>query len=285
MTGTCRAACGVAAPYDLIMAAGTPIAVRRVGRGAPVLCLHATGHGGRDFDAFTDLATPEGFEVVVVDWPGQGASPTDATGAPADSVRYAAILAELVSALFPEQKPIILGNSIGGMTALRYTTEYPDAVRALVLADPGGLIPIDSPTRTEIGLMVRFFEAGARGAFWYPAAFALYYSLVLPGRPARDQRARIIAAATETASVIRDAWKSFARPDADLRKVLAALDVPVLFTWSRHDHVVSWRRSRAAVARARSAQVQLFDGGHSAFLEAPGPFFEAFSRFALGLGE
>lgn len=278
-----RAATGVQSPFHLVEAAGTPVAVARRGRGTPVLCLHATGHGGRDFDAFSALASSAGFEVVVLDWPGQGASPADATGAPAGGERYAEILAALIPKLFADRPPIILGNSIGGLAALRFAALCPGAARALVLVDPGGLIALDGLTRCVIGAMAAFFAAGARGAAWFPVLFSLYYRMVLPGRPARTQRRRIVAAGRETAPVLQQAWTSFALPTSDLRRALAGLDLPILFVWSRQDRIVSWSRSRAAVKTARNASVRFFPGGHAAFLEAPDPFFRAFVSFAGGL--
>jgi hypothetical protein len=65
--------------------------------------------------------------------------------------------------------------------------------------------------------MVWFFCAGVRGARWFPAAFAAYYHLVLPEKPAAEQRARIVASAHEIAPILVQAWRSFGEPEADIR--------------------------------------------------------------------
>ncbi len=167
-----RRAIGVQPPYDLVEAAGTNVAIARRGAGLPVLCLHAAAHGGRDFESLVDALVPLGFEMVCVDWPGHGASPPDASGQPASAKRYAAVLNDLIPVLFGDARPIVIGNSIGGAAALIAALEKPEAMRALVLCNPGGLAPLDSLAIAVIKLLVRFFEAGpaARIGFQSPMA-------------------------------------------------------------------------------------------------------------------
>ena len=281
---TLRHQLGVVEPFSLLAAGGTQIAVGRRGAGVPVLCLHAIAHGGRDFDAFADRVTGLGFEVVCADWPGQGRSPGDATGTPASAARYADILVELLEQLFqPDDPPIVLGNSIGGAAAIMAAERRPELVRALVLSNPGGLAAVDGFVRRSCRFLSGAFAAGARGASWYPGAFGLYYRLVLPRRPARCQRIRIIAACRETARVLSEAWASFAETGADIRDVLLRLRLPVFFAWAKDDQIVSWGRSRAAVIQS-GARVEHFRGGHSPFLEDPDRFAKSFACFVHDIG-
>src|SRR5262249_57743760 len=90
----------------------------------------------------------------------------------------------------------LLGNAIGGAAAIRYAATHPERVTALVLENPGGLDAADDRVgRTAIAAMVAFFAAGARGAGWFPAAFAAYYRLVLQRAPAAPHRPRSAASA------------------------------------------------------------------------------------------
>ena len=281
---TFRYRVGVVEPYSMVLAAGTTIAVSRRGAGVPVLCLHAVAHGGRDFEAFTERVAGEGFEVVCADWPGQGRSPPDATAAPASAARYAEILTDMIAQLFPTgPRPILIGNSIGGAAAIIAAERRPDLVHALVLSNPGGLTPVDGLVRSFCRAQSRIFAAGAGGAFWYRAFFGLYYRLVLPRSPAKAQRGRIIAACKETATVLSQAWASFAEPDADIREQLFRLRQPVLFAWARDDQIVSFGRSRAAVLKSKAA-VAMFRGGHSPFMEDPDRFAKRFIAFARTAG-
>jgi len=62
---------------------GVRLAVTREGRGPPVVCLHAIGHDGGDFEAFAE-AMKARFEIIRIDWPGQGRSGPDAHPANGD---------------------------------------------------------------------------------------------------------------------------------------------------------------------------------------------------------
>lgn len=259
---------------------GTRLAVARSGKGPAVVCLHAIAHGGRDFEAFAKLVGDR-FEVIRIDWPGQGRSGPDRQ--PASAARYADLLSRALPMLGIE-RPILIGNSIGGAAALIHAGRAGANVRAVVACDPGGLVEIDERARKAIALMVRFFAAGERGAGWFGLAFRVYYRfLVLPKRAAKVQRRRIIAAGYENARVLREAWESFATPEADLRTLAATLDMPVWFAWARSDRIVSLKQSRPAIDAMKNARVTQFSGGHSPFLERPKAFAKAFVKFASSL--
>jgi pimeloyl-ACP methyl ester carboxylesterase len=278
---TLRAAAGAWEPVEFHAAAGARVAVARKGRGPAVVCLHATGHGARDFELFADRVG-DSFEVIAVDWPGQGLSPSDA--APASAHRYSQILEELIPAL-TSTPVIVVGCSIGGAAAIELAARRSDLVRALVLCDPGGLVAIDPAVRFIIGRMTAFFAAGARGARWFPWAFSKYYGLVLSGAPARMQRERIVASAREIAPVLAEAWASFGQPSADLRALAPMVKCPTLFAWAKHDRVIPWDRCKAAATMFPDHRVEMFEAGHAAFLEDPDPFAASFTRFAGALGE
>jgi pimeloyl-ACP methyl ester carboxylesterase len=255
------------------------LAVQRTGAGVPLVCLHAVGHAARDFADFARRFAPH-YEIISVDWPGHGASGPDPK--PPSSARYAELLVSLLDQLGVE-RPILLGNSIGGGAVIRYASQRP--VRALILCDSGGLFAIDWSVRLACAMFAAFFARGARGAAWFRRVYALYYRhVVLPSPAARARRAEIIADGPVLAPLLRDAWRSFARPDADLRAELEALRVPIWFAWAARDRVIPYARAKACIARCRGAQLSLFPAGHSAFLECPDAFAEGFARFAKTLG-
>lgn len=277
--GALRAATGAWSPVEFHQAGGARIAVARRGRGPVVVCLHATGHGGRDFEEFA-ARVGDAFKVVAVDWPGQGLSP--ACGEAASAAFYARLLEDLLPRV-AGGPAILVGCSIGGAAALELASRRKDLVRALVLCDPGGLLPVDATVRLATRAMSAFFAAGARGAFWYPKAFELYYRMVLPAPAARGQRGRIVAAAVETAPILAEAWTSFGQPDADLRPRIAHVACPVLVAWAKNDRVLPWARCKSAALQLRDVRVELFDGGHAAFLEDPARFEGVFRAFAASL--
>jgi pimeloyl-ACP methyl ester carboxylesterase len=254
---------------------GIRIAYDDDGQGPVLLCLHSIAHGASDFAPLRERLRDR-CRMIALDWPGHGRSGEDRV--PATSARYAEIAERFVDAL-ELRDVILLGNSIGGAVAIRLAARRPDVVRALVLADSGGLDRVDRLVRTVTRGMAAFFAAGARGARWFPRAFAFYYRIVLPAPAAAAQRRRIVAASREMAPRLAEAWRSFSEPDADLRDAAAHVDRPVLVAWAKRDRVLQLRRSRPAIARIPGVRLELFGGGHAPFLECPDEFAATLRAF------
>ncbi|HUA36434.1 MAG TPA: alpha/beta fold hydrolase [Candidatus Binataceae bacterium] len=101
--------------------------------------------------------------------------------------RYAEVLARFVDAARID-RAVLIGNSIGGAAAVQYAASHPERVAGIVLENPGGLDVInDRMGRIALGLVIQFFKAGARGAWWFPAAYRTYYSRVLAAWAKNDQ--------------------------------------------------------------------------------------------------
>jgi pimeloyl-ACP methyl ester carboxylesterase len=268
---------GVPADASLITVEGTQVAVSREGKGPPLVCLHATGHGGGDFAALARALSGE-YEVFRIDWPGQGRSPDSI---PPSIEGYGKLLIALLDQL-GIANPTLIGNSIGGAAAIHYAVARP--VRALVLCNAGGLVRIDAVTRAFCAMFVRFFETGVQGEFLFMKAFALYYRrLVLPRAAAAEQRERIIAAGYQLAPLIREAWRSFGEPASDLRGHLRSLRAPVWVAWARDDRVIPLALCKRAIDTIPNVKLSLFDAGHAAFLEQPAAFLAGFREFMAGV--
>ncbi|HEV7733869.1 MAG TPA: alpha/beta fold hydrolase [Candidatus Binatia bacterium] len=276
---TRRAALGATAPCQHRLVDGVTLAYDDRGTGPAVVCLHAIGHGASDFRSLGDALAAH-RRVIAVDWPDHGNSSSDHQ--PASAARYEALLARLLDALALDDV-VLVGNSIGGAAALRYAASHPDRVRGLVLVNPGGLDPGDGVAPIAIAAMVRFFAAGASGARWFPAAFAAYYRMVLPARAAAAQRARIVAAGTESARVLADAWRSFGEPSADLRALVPQVRCPVLVAWAVRDRLNQLRRCRPAIGRFANGRLETFAAGHAPQLETPEAFTASLTRFLAEL--
>jgi 4,5:9,10-diseco-3-hydroxy-5,9,17-trioxoandrosta-1(10),2-diene-4-oate hydrolase len=249
---------------------GVRLVYEEHGTGEPIVCLHAIGHDRSDF------RTLQGGRVIALDWPGQGESSADRS--PPSARRYRDLLGGFLDALGLD-RVVLVGNSIGGAAAIEYAAAHPERVRALVLMNPGGLDAGGRLARFFINMMVRFFAAGARGARWFGRAFAFYYKLVLRQNAAAATRARIIAAGYELAPLLRDAWRGFGRPEADLRALAPSIHCPTLFAWARHDRFIQFRRSKEAIARFPDAHLELFDAGHAPQLETPEELNAALRKF------
>jgi len=275
-----RFALASAEPRSLHRVLGVDLSVHDGGGDKPtLLCLHAIGHGGGDF-AQVEAAFGADWRVITVDWPGHGHSGPDTE--PVSAQRYAVLLDALISELKLEHV-VLLGNSIGGAAAMRYAAAHPENVRALVLANPGGLDPGGLFAGLFIGNLVSHFEQGERNEARFEPWFRGYYADILVTESSRAQRERIVAAGYEHAPLLAQAWRSFAAPEANVGALIPTLTMPVLFTWAKRDALVSWDRNRAAVERFPHATVEFFDAGHAAFLEDPEAFRESLARFLATL--
>jgi pimeloyl-ACP methyl ester carboxylesterase len=265
---------GVPAGSLELLVDGVRLAVAREGKGLPVVCLHAIGHGGGDYEAFA-AALRDRFEIIRIDWPAQGRSGPDSKAA--TPARYAELLRGVIEQLALEA-PIIIGCSIGGATAIRYASDHP--VRALVLANAGGLVEVTRSVQRACLFLAGIFAAGARRAWWYKAFFSAYYRMVLPTPAASAQRRRIVASAYEIAPALEDAWRHFAvAEDADQRQRLLALDIPILVAWAMNDRINQFKIVAPAIARIKRGRLAKFAAGHAAFLERPEEFVREFCTF------
>lgn len=254
-----------------------PLAIRTIGSGPPVICLHALGHDSSDFDPLAARLSDR-FRFVLVDWPGHGAAGLDAV--PVSAKRYAELLDLALPALNLDS-PIVIGNSIGGATAILYASRNP--VRGVVLCNSGGLIEV-TPAITRIcNTFARLLGGGERGAFWFPALYALYYRLVLVTPAARARRSQIVANGPRLAKFLREAWVSFGQPDADLRTLAANLTVPIWVAWAIRDKVLPLKNCLPGIKMLKEYRLSKFDAGHSAFIEQPEAFASGFAAWAAAL--
>jgi 4,5:9,10-diseco-3-hydroxy-5,9,17-trioxoandrosta-1(10),2-diene-4-oate hydrolase len=255
---------------------GVRLAFNDEGSGEETLvCLHAVGHGARDYEAVRRRFRTD-FRVVAIDWPGHGRSAVDRMAFSLD--RYADLLEGLLEEL-GIGRSIIVGNSIGGSVGLIYAARRADRVRALILEDTGGLVPIGPVTAAAMRAMSGIFEAGERGAPWFEAFFAGYYRLLLPASSSSEQRARIIAAGRESCLAMKEAWRSFATPASDLRALATTVRAPILALWAKNDRINPLALSVPALRRIPEARLERVAGGHCPHMETPEEFEAIVRRF------
>ncbi|WP_107426850.1 alpha/beta fold hydrolase [Streptomyces sp. CB02460] len=103
------------------------------GSGRPVVLLHGlAGHAG-EWDALAERLAP-GHRVVAVDQRGHGASERRP-----DDVSRAAYVADVVAVVrqLGLERPVLVGQSLGGHTAMLTAAAHPELPGALVLVEAG----------------------------------------------------------------------------------------------------------------------------------------------------
>src|ERR1700730_7214231 len=174
-----RFALGASSDCRTVAVDGVSIAYDDRGDGFPIVGLHAITHGSRDFEHVAGRLASRG-RFITPDWPGQGRSGVDQH--PARLARYTSLLAGFMDALKID-RAVLIGNSIGGSAAMAYAAQSPGRVARLVLADPGGLIPMNAFGYRICGMIAALGRAGQRDTFYFKPVFSMMY-LHLPTKPA-----------------------------------------------------------------------------------------------------
>ncbi|MFB6807047.1 alpha/beta fold hydrolase [Streptomyces sp. NPDC056387] len=179
------------------------------GTGVPVVLLHGlAGHAG-EWDAAAGHLSPH-HRVVAVDQRGHGASERR----PADVSRAAHVADVLaVTAQLGLERPVLIGQSLGGHTALLTAAAHPDLVRALVLVEAGAAAA-DPATPDEIGAVLDswplpFPTLDSARAFLGSEAWAAGLEQRADGWYPRFERDVMVAAITENTT--RDWWPEWQR--------------------------------------------------------------------------
>ncbi len=104
---------------------------RKYGRGKPLIILHGIFGISDNWVSFGKKVAELGYEVFIPDQRNHGRSPHH------HALTYYALVDDLAE--FIEQRkismPVILGHSMGGKVAMRYTLENPELVKALIVVD------------------------------------------------------------------------------------------------------------------------------------------------------
>jgi 4,5:9,10-diseco-3-hydroxy-5,9,17-trioxoandrosta-1(10),2-diene-4-oate hydrolase len=254
----------------------------------PVVLLHGGGPGASGWSNFgRNLPVFAGrFRTLLVDQPGFGQS-----GRPPVTGNYFTFAADALAGLLKSlgiERVHLLGNSLGGGTAVRFALNYPDRAGRLVLMAPGGLsLNVFSPDPTEGIKRLSRFAAAPGPTREKMAAFLriMVHDQRLVTDELIDER---FAAAGDPAALAAMAslGASFFDPataeDGLLWREAHRLRHHVLLIWGREDRINPLDGALVALKVIRRAQLHVFGGcGHWAQLEK----FDEFNRLAISFLE
>ncbi len=127
------------------------VATVELNRGGPngtLLFLHGLGSYSKSWRYQLDAFAAQGWHVVAMDLPGYGKSDKP-EGFPYTMEAMAEAAHEAAGAL-GLTRPVLVGHSMGGQTALAYAQRHPGDVRALVLTAPAGFETFTAQEKTAI---------------------------------------------------------------------------------------------------------------------------------------
>ena len=254
----------------------------------PVVMLHGGGPGasgasnfGRNLPVFA-----ERFRTICLDQPGFGKSDK-----PPVTGNYFTFAADALAGLLDElgiDRAHLVGNSLGGGTAVRFALNYPERAMRLVLMGPGGLsLNVFAADPTEGIKRLMEFAAPPGPSREKMAAFlrALVFDQALVTDELIDER-YAAASDPEALAAMASLGASFFDPatftDGLLWREAHRLRNRVLLIWGREDRVNPLDGALVGLKQIRRAQLHVFGGcGHWVMLEK----FDEFNRLAIGFLE
>ena len=261
---------------------GMRLAYRTAGAGPPVVLIHGLAASSLTWSANL-RALAQRHTVYALDLPGHGDSDKLVIDYQIDTgVRVIHRFMERMGV----ERAALVGNSIGGLLALRFARTYPDQVTHLVLVDSAGL-GRSMAWFLRITALPGLGEALHSMGGMVSARSLAKRLFAAPERIERRLLERLHKA--RTAQAARDALVKVARVGAGLRGLkdraydlpyLGDVAAPVLVVWGEHDKVFSADHAREVAERYPDIPVEIFpNAGHWPHMEEADAFNDLVLRF------
>jgi pimeloyl-ACP methyl ester carboxylesterase len=274
-----------------------PDAVREKEKEA-VLCLHGMAGAATNWtDFMAELAAD--FDCAAIDLPGYGWSPPPATMADYSIAALAATVSRLIE--HQGRGPVhLIGNSMGGLIAVKLAASRPDLVRSLTLISPALPDPLIRPGLARFPLLglplvgawlLRRSDAFTAEARVRGVLNMVFYNpdVVHPERlrqaVAEMQRRDQLAYANEPLiGAARAITTEYLRPEraaGNAWRLAAAVSCPVLAIYGSHDQLVNPKMAGRAARAFRDCRVIVLPyTGHVAQMEHPARVAAEFRELA-----
>jgi 4,5:9,10-diseco-3-hydroxy-5,9,17-trioxoandrosta-1(10),2-diene-4-oate hydrolase len=252
-----------------------------VGNPQTVVLLHGGGPGASSWSNFSrNIAVlARHFHVLAVDQPGYGQSDKHA-----EHEQYNRYSATALLNLFDHlkiERADLIGNSLGGGTAVRFALDNPKRAGRLVLMGPGGLsVNLFAPDPTEgVKLLGRFTADPTPENMEKFLRIMVFDQKLITPELVEERFA--IASTLESLAAARAMGKSFAGADFELGMMwrdVYKLRQPVLLIWGREDRVNPLDGALVALKQIPRVQLHVFGQcGHWAQLEK----FDEFNKLTV----
>lgn len=246
---------------------GISVSFRRTGGAKPpVVLLHGLMGSGA---CWTHLARAleADFDVVMPDARGHGDSSAPSTG-----YRYDDLANDVVGLIqgLGLVQPVLLGHSMGGMTAAVVASRGPGLLGGLILVDPTFL----SPAR-----QIEVYESDV--AAQHQRALGLSKSELVRQAQSRNPRRPLELIELQAEARLKTSLAAFevlTPPNPDYREVVRAIDVPTLLVIGDNNPVVTLEMANELRELNPCVRVeQIPDAGHGLPFDQP-------ERLAVGVG-
>lgn len=248
----------------MLLKDGTKINVHAVLEGSrmPVVLVHGDGQNYTALKPLTDYFLGKGHPVLSYDRAGHGLS-QPYKDKNYSYPRFAETVKEMVD-YYKMGKPLLIGNSSGGIVALQYASKY----------EAGGVVSInacdESPVKgnPQMEAVIKNYLAGSEKNFVKQELFDYF-------REGLSHEEKGLAALKHThPEAIMGNVKVF--KEFDIREELSKIKAPVLLLFSDKDPFVSKESIKRMKDKIRNAKVVIFESlGHDVLLDSPDKIIKA----------
>ncbi|WP_067433022.1 4,5:9,10-diseco-3-hydroxy-5,9,17-trioxoandrosta-1(10),2-diene-4-oate hydrolase [Nocardioides jensenii] len=250
----------------------------------PLVMLHGGGPGASAWSNF-GAALPgfaQDFRTILIDQPGFGGSDK-----PPVEGNYYRFAAKYVIGLLDQlglDRVHLLGNSLGGGTAMRLALEHPRRVARLVLMGPGGLsLNLFHADPTEgVRRLMEFGANPSREALRAFISTMVVNQSLVTDELVEERFADATAPGSREAMASMGAsfWNPDTFEDGMLWREAHRLRQHTLLTWGREDRVNPLDGALVALKLIPKAQLHVFPNcGHWAQIEAAEEFRQVTTQF------
>lgn len=264
-----------------------------------IVLVHGLGGSFVEWLALAPLLARR-HRVLAFDLPGHGLTPAAGRHLGLDGLQALLNRFLLVTGA---QRPLVVGNSLGGTLAARHASSWPGAARGVVLVDP--VLPVTGRVRPHPLVLAGFATyavpaigrrvLGRRRTLLSPERLieeTLALCCASPDRVPDDVRAAAVRMARHRRqwppddgaflAAARDIVRQVFRPH-DYRRLLAAIEVPVLLIHGDRDHFVPVAAAHRIADRTPAWRHEILPGaGHLPQLEDPGGVLERITAWWSG---
>jgi pimeloyl-ACP methyl ester carboxylesterase len=267
---------------------GLPIRYVSAGEGPSMVLLHGAGDNALDWQwVMPTLAATH--QVYAPDLPGSPESARPAADySPAFFERFAAGFLDALGI----GRATFVGNSLGGLIALRLALSEPARVRALVLVDSAGLGRAVNPAFTSVNVpglgeaAIPFWRTpvGAYQRAWGRTALLFAHPTTVPREWLAEQcrLARSPGYLEAHLTALRALVSPLGQREVLVDR-LGLLEMPTLVVWGERDRVFPRSQAKRAASRLREGSLVLIPNcGHMPHVECPDRFLATLDGFLLG---
>ena len=247
---------------------GINVHYRDVGKGEAILLIHGTGASLHTWEKWIDILSP-GYRVISFDLPGFGLTGPDPNHNYQIS-RYTAILDSLMFKLKVDSFHIA-GNSLGGLVAWRYTTQFPQKILTLNLIDAAGLPqPGKKPPfifqLAKLPVLSTLMQKVTPKSIIENSMLDVYKNDNLVTEKLIDRYFELsLREGNRTAFVKRMSQLNEKLDINDLKKINA----PVLIQWGKDDRWIPLAKGYEFKKIIPKAELKIYDSGHVPMEENP----------------